>query len=207
MKKNLTVNGAASGAPLDANRRLFLKVLGVTGLGFLGTMLLPKRADALVFGSTPASNVVGVKNAANARVNPATEDTLALIKTNSDKFQFDVNGKLLTATTGGGGTDPVGLKDTTATAINPATEESSILLRRLVKQVESLTVVDSAQRQRVAVESAVISSGTITTVTTVTTVATTTTLNQLAGVDAKYFLIDTARNAYANGIRTGLVWS
>jgi hypothetical protein len=31
-------------------------------------------------GSTPTSNVVGVKNASNTRINPATKDTLATLK-------------------------------------------------------------------------------------------------------------------------------
>lgn len=70
---------ATRAAPVDGNKRLFLKLLGITGLGFIGSMLLPKRAEALVFGSTPASNVVGVKNAANARINPATQETVQAI--------------------------------------------------------------------------------------------------------------------------------
>jgi hypothetical protein len=49
----------------------------VAGLGALGSFLWPKRADAYVFGSTPASNVVGLKNVANAKINPATEETLS----------------------------------------------------------------------------------------------------------------------------------
>jgi hypothetical protein len=199
----------------DKKKRLFLKLLGVAGLGVVGSMLLPKRADAYVFGSTPASNVVGLKNILNAKINPATEDTLSGIKETSDKLTFDIDGNLLTAN--GGDDAIVGVKNVADTRINPATQETLttlattaatlttnedvILLRRIAKQMESLATVDSSNRQRVTVEGATITSGTITTVTTVTTVANAT---ALGGVDARYLYIDTARNAYANGIRNNL---
>ena len=60
----------------DNKKRLFLKLLGVAGLGVIGSFLWPKKADAYVFGSTPSANVVGVKNASNNKINPATEETL-----------------------------------------------------------------------------------------------------------------------------------
>jgi hypothetical protein len=60
----------------NTKKRLFLKLLGVVGLGFIGTLVLPKRADAYVFGSAPASSVVGVKNASNTRINPATDESV-----------------------------------------------------------------------------------------------------------------------------------
>lgn len=80
--------------PQDSSRRLFLKVLGVAGLGFLGTALLPKRASALVFGGTPASNVVGVKSAANARINPATEETVQAIVDGQSRAVLKYSGSL-----------------------------------------------------------------------------------------------------------------
>jgi len=58
----------------DTKKRQFLKFLGIAGLGVAGSLFLPKRADAFVFGSTPTSNVVGVKNTSNEEVNPATEE-------------------------------------------------------------------------------------------------------------------------------------
>lgn len=60
----------------DSNKRLFLKTLGVAGVGIAASQLLPKSAEALVLGSTPSSSVVGVKDASNERVNPATEESL-----------------------------------------------------------------------------------------------------------------------------------
>lgn len=78
----------------EKRKRMFLKMAGVVGLGTAAGLLLPKKAEALVFGSTPASNVVGVKDASNARINPAKEDgNLASIKTNTDGL----------AASGGGG--------------------------------------------------------------------------------------------------------
>jgi hypothetical protein len=70
---------AASTSVADADKRFFLKALGVAGVGLAASQLLPKKAEALVMGSTPSSSVVGVKNASNVRVNPATEDTLSTL--------------------------------------------------------------------------------------------------------------------------------
>jgi hypothetical protein len=208
---------------VDDSKRMFLKAAGVAGLGIAATALFPRQADAYVAGSTPTSNVVGLKDAANVRINPAKEDgnlatiagkdfatqtTLALIKTNSDKFNFD--GQNLKVTSAGAISGTVGVQDTSNTQVNPATEDSLILLRRILKQVDSLGVVDSAQRQKVTVEGATITSGTITTVGTVTTVTgvtSATNLVALGGVDGRYLHIDTARNASANGIRANLVFS
>ncbi len=68
LKKNLSVP--------DNKKRLFLKLLGVAGLGFVGSLMLPKKADAYVFGSTPASNVVAIKNITNEKINPATDESV-----------------------------------------------------------------------------------------------------------------------------------
>ena len=56
----------------DSKKRHFLKILGGSALGILATSLLPTKASALVVGSTPTSNVVGIKDASNNRVSPAT---------------------------------------------------------------------------------------------------------------------------------------
>lgn len=212
-----------SNAP-DKKKRLFLKFLGLAGLGFLGSMLLPKKADALVFGSTPASNVVGVKDSNNIKINPAKEETLALvateatlatIKTDTGKLKYDVDGNLLTANAGA---SVVGINNATNARINPATQETVanlatdenlVLLRRIAKQIDSLATVDSAQRQRVAVEAMPTTTvtGTITAVTAVNGFGATTVLpnlTALGGVDARFLYTDTARNAYANGLRNNL---
>ena len=72
----------------DLDRRIFLKGLGLAGLGVVATFLFPKKASALVLGGTPTSSVVGVKNVANTRINPATEETLDEVLKTTD-LTFD----------------------------------------------------------------------------------------------------------------------
>lgn len=68
---------AALNADKDDNKRAFLKFAGLVSLGVFASSLIPKKAEALVFGSTPASNVVGLKNDSDIRINPATDETLS----------------------------------------------------------------------------------------------------------------------------------
>ena len=102
-----------------------------------------------------------------------------------------------------------------------STDDAIVLLRRLLEVCEPLATQDSANRQKVTVDSftaglalptvttvtGVTTVTTVTTVSTVTTCAAVTTLNQIAGYPAQWNLIDQARNAYANGIRSKLVFS
>lgn len=69
---------------IDDSKRNFLKLAGVLGLGVVAASALPEKAQAYVMGSSPTSGVVGVKDATNARISPATEETLqALIEGNA----------------------------------------------------------------------------------------------------------------------------
>lgn len=224
-KQNKTQNVHAE-AESDNKKRSFLKVAGIAGVGIVASQLLPKKAEALIMGSTPSSSVVGVKDSSNVRIDPAkeggnlatiagkdfaTQTTFASVKTNTDKFIFD--GENLKVISSGGSGGNVGVLDKTNTQISTASEEAIVYLRRIARQMESLTIVDSAQRQKVMIEA-----GTLPTVTTVTTVSAITnftsgatlsnitTVNQFAGNDARYLFIDTARNAYANSIRINLTW-
>src|SRR3989338_657846 len=105
---------------IDNNKRTFLKVAGATGIGLAATVLFPKAVDAYVAGSTPTSNVVGLKDDANTRINPATEETASSILKTSD-LTFDagslqVKVTSLPAAGGGsfsdsGGVDKKGLVD------------------------------------------------------------------------------------------------
>jgi len=73
----------------DQKKRNFLKVAGVVGAGIIASQLSPKKASALIMGSSPTTGVVGVKNAANARINPATEETVSAIASKTSDLTFD----------------------------------------------------------------------------------------------------------------------
>jgi hypothetical protein len=134
----------------NEDKRAFLKIASIAGLGLAASQLLPKKAEALIMGSTPSSSVVGMKNSDNNRVNPATEDTLALIK-NTDGIK-----KI---------TDP--LPAGTNTIGNVSLSDITILLKSLLNIITNPSYVDkSANQMRVQ---ATISSGTVTTVTTCAT--------------------------------------
>ncbi len=60
----------------DLDKRSFLKLLGIAGFGLAASQILPKKAEALIMGGTPSASTIGVKDASNTRVNPATEETL-----------------------------------------------------------------------------------------------------------------------------------
>lgn len=66
---------------VDDKKRMFLKMAGVAGLGMVASAVLPKKADAYIAGGAPTSNVVGVKDDANNRINPATEETVSALLT------------------------------------------------------------------------------------------------------------------------------
>ena len=106
------------------------------------------------------------------------------------------------------------LTDEDGNTINPATEESIILLRRMVKLLESQNATDIGNRQRVTIDAGTLP--TVTTVGTVTTVAAVTAItnalptgtNQIGFVnqDQRQF-IDVARTNYNTGIRSKLTFS
>jgi hypothetical protein len=106
------------------------------------------------------------------------------------------------------------------TVINVAQDDSVTLLRRILKVLESNAVVDSVQRQRVAVEQGTAANLNCTIAGTASTTAVASTVNMgqvvvnfggqaqsaATQIDSRFFIIDTARNAYANGIRSKLTW-
>ncbi len=66
---------------VDGSKRAFLKLASVAGLGVVAASVLPKSAEAYVMGGSPSSNVVGVKDDSNTRINPATEETVSSLLT------------------------------------------------------------------------------------------------------------------------------
>lgn len=90
------------------------------------------------------------------------------------------------------------------------TDSLLALLSRIVKLLESNATVDSAQRQRVVVDSGAITASiaatqTLATVTTVTTLTTLTNAASIAGMDREQY-INIAKNTYANAIRHRLTF-
>lgn len=81
----ITVISKEQDKNVNEDKRTFLKIASIAGAGLVASQFLPKKAEALIMGSTPASNVVGLKNSSNQRINPAKEDgNLATIKTDVD---------------------------------------------------------------------------------------------------------------------------
>lgn len=90
--------------------------------------------------------------------------------------------------------------------INPVSDESVILLRRIVKLLESNATVDGAGRQRVIVDA--VNSAPSTAVTGTFYQATQPVSVSLIGAnDPRYQFMEAARMAYATGIRNNLVFT
>ena len=58
----------------DAQKRRFIKMAGIAGVGALVYSLIPKQAHGIIFGSSMRTDSVGIKNATGTQINPATED-------------------------------------------------------------------------------------------------------------------------------------
>lgn len=155
-----------------------------------------------------------LENASGAVINPATQDTLAAVQTQVNKFSFDGSGNLKTIGSGSGG-GVVGVQDITSTQVNPATDDSIVLLRRMVKIMESQASADAGNRQRITIDSlgpntavttSVPVSGTMT-VSSATLAASSATVGSvlLDGQGHQMFQ-DLAKTAYATGIRNQLTF-
>jgi hypothetical protein len=95
------------------------------------------------------------------------------------------------------------------TTINPATDESILLLRRMVKLLDSIATVDSQNRQRITLDAAP-ATVTVAQATASNLNANVGTISNIAGyggVDPRYQFIDTARIAYATGVRPNLIFT
>lgn len=123
----------------DNKKRSFLKLAGVVGVGALATTLLPRKADALVFGSNPGPTSTGVKNASGTQINPATEDTLATIKAQTNLLTFDAgsnpaNLKVNVAAIASGA--DIGIQNASNVTINPATQETLAAINAVTSQMQ-----------------------------------------------------------------------
>jgi len=121
-----SVNSAES----DSKKRSFLKLAGVVGVGAAATMLIPKKAEALVFGSSPTTGVVGLKDSSNNRINPAKEDgNLATVATQAGLMTFDAGSNpanlLVKIAAIAPGAD-IGIQNASNITINPAQEDGNL---------------------------------------------------------------------------------
>jgi hypothetical protein len=94
--------------------------------------------------------------------------------------------------------------------VSSRSDDLLVALSRIVKLLESNATVDSAQRQRVVVDSGAITasiaaSQTLGTVTTVSTVSSVTNMVANAGMDREQY-INIAKQTYIQGIRSGLTF-
>ncbi len=207
----------------DNHKRTFLRLAGLVGLGVVTAGLIPKKASALVFGSAPAASRIGIKDSNNNPINPATEDTLLLVNTSVGNVLTDADS--ITANTASMATNTANIPAKGQAAMSasmPVTiasnqtpipisgsmsfdaaskmtvdaADSLFYLRKIVKQLEPLATVDSANRQRITIDS----SSTLT-VTLSANVVTT-----VAGQNQQMYQ-DVARNTYANGVRNNLSFS
>ena len=118
----------------DNKKRSFLKLAGVVGVGAVAASLIPRKAEALVFGSNPTTATTGVKNASGIRINPATEDTLAGIKSQTDLLTFDAgsNPANLMVNIAAGA---VGINNSGGVRIDPATEATLAAINAKTSQM------------------------------------------------------------------------
>ncbi|OHA72943.1 MAG: hypothetical protein A3B24_02680 [Candidatus Wildermuthbacteria bacterium RIFCSPLOWO2_01_FULL_48_16] len=65
----------------DRDKRNFLRVAGIAAAAGIIALVSPRKAQALILGSSPTTGVVGVKDSADARINPATEETVSSLAT------------------------------------------------------------------------------------------------------------------------------
>lgn len=163
-----------------------------------------------------------VQNASNTTINPATQGTLNDIQTKTATLTFTGGTELNTTGAAPALASTVAVKDNRASIINPAQLETAMLWRRIVKLVESQAAADINIMQRMTIDSfstnvdvdvdvgvgvtgvntplvAIASdAGNI-----VTGISTPTSFN---GWNNRMF-VDSARDTYARGIRTRLVFS
>lgn len=78
-----------------------------------------------------------------------------------------------------------------------------ILLERMCDLLEPIATQDQQNRQKITID-AITGSLTLATLSTITNAVPVGNIATLSGIDARYLAIDTARNAYAQGIRSNL---
>ena len=106
------------------------------------------------------------------------------------------------------------IKDSAGNLIDPVDDAQFVLLRRIVKLMESQAAVDPQQRQRITIDAATVSAAVTVAQATAaslnaTVTGTLTAVTNLAGLFSwnQQILSDPARTAYNTGIRSQLTFS
>lgn len=89
-------------------------------------------------------------------------------------------------------------------SINPTQDDTLLLIRRMLRSLEALSVVDSSNRQRCVIDA--MNSVTLSTVSTVTTVGTISAITTFP-ISQIFEMTDRARIAYNTGIRNNISFS
>jgi hypothetical protein len=123
----------------DSKKRSFLKLAGIVGVGALATSMLPRKADAIVFGANPGPSATGLKNSAGAQINPATEDTLQTVANQTNLLTFDstsnpANLKVNIAAISSSA--DIGIQNASNVTINPATQETLAAISAVTSQMQ-----------------------------------------------------------------------
>ncbi len=164
-----------------------------------------------------ATKNIKLQNVAHANINPATEDTLSSVKIQTNKLRFDSQSNIQTTGFAPTLSTVVNVKDQTLNTINPGSDEKTILLRRMVKLMESQQTADANNNQKMLVDGfgnvvtgLGLSGDTIPLVTMANDYPTAITgvnaSSNYLGWNSQIFK-DTARDAYAKNIRKNLVFS
>ncbi len=223
LSKNETKGLTQTEEVVDDKKRLFLKTLGIVGAGALVFSLLPKKVRAVSFGGVSTASKVKLKNSGGAQVDPATNTTLATVKTNFDSLHTkdadiitntanviantanlptlthygSMAGSLPVVISDGQPTIPVsGTGRFTPAKLSAVDNNSLWYLRKVMKRLEPLNTVGTGQRQRLAVDGC----------TDMTFVNTGSATASVAGIGLPMYR-DIARNAFANGIRKKLLFN
>ena len=132
MNSQNTIDGSPANVK-DSDKRTFLKILGLAGLGILASSAFPKKADALIIGNQSTSGILGLKDASNNRINPAKEDgNLASINTQAQKLNFDGSNNLYVQAATNFSSQ---LENSSNVVINPATEDSLVAVKTQINKL------------------------------------------------------------------------
>ena len=163
---------------------------------------------------------IGILNANNVPINPATQETLASVQSAFSQITFDASAGSAIKTTGVAPTlsSVVNVKNTASVNINPASDEATILWRRMLKLMEAKATVDANKNKRVTVDAfgtgittGVGASGAGIPLVTISNdfsenlTGLYTSTSYVGWNDQMYQ--DVARDAYARGVRSKLIFS